>query len=138
MSFNSISESQERNWGWLWQVGNRRIGSFVNLDSDGKYYLIITLSIKSQLLCSDYSHYNSYQQFLYNLCTSLKKKGLGYRKISYYLNQNGYKSVRGKEIKNTSVYSILKKGKMRIDRINKLKSHKDYGFTYDMELISNI
>jgi len=27
---------------------------------------------------------------------------------------------------------------MRIDRINKLKSHKDYGFTYDMELISNI
>ena len=103
-----------------------------------KQYLYLRIITKSQLLCSDYSHYNSYQQFLYNLCTSLKKKGLGYRKISYYLNQNGYKSVRGKEIKNTSVYSILKKGKMRIDRINKLKSHKDYGFTYDMELISNI
>ncbi|SVC39625.1 uncharacterized protein METZ01_LOCUS292479 [marine metagenome] len=27
---------------------------------------------------------------------------------------------------------------MRIDRINKLKSHKDYGYTYDMELISNV
>ena len=92
---------------------------------NGKYYLIITLSIKSQLLCSDYSQYNSYQQFLYNLCTSLKKKGLGYRKISYYLNQNGYKSVRGKEITNTPVYSILKKGKMRI---NRLKSNKDYGY----------
>ena len=103
-----------------------------------KQYLYLRIITKSQLLCSDYSHYNSYQEFLYNLCTSLKKKGLGYRKISYYLNQNGYKSVRGKEIKNTSVYSILKKGKMRIDRINKLKSHKDYGFTYDMELISNI
>jgi len=104
---------------------------------NGKYYLNINLTTKSQLLCSDYSHYNSYQEFLYNLCTSLKKKGLGYRKISYYLNQNGYKSVRGKEIKNTSVYSILKKGKMRIDRINKLKSHKDYGYTYDIELIYN-
>ena len=103
-----------------------------------KQYLYLRIITKSQLLCSDYSHYNSYQEFLYNLCTSLKKKGLGYRKISYYLNQNGYKSVRGKEIKNNSVYSILKKGKMRIDRINKLKSHKDYGFTYDMELISNI
>ena len=113
-----------------------RSNSVVRLNE--KQYLYLRIITKTQLLCSDYSHYNSYQEFLYNLCTSLKKKGLGYRKISYYLNQNGYKSVRGKEIKNTSVYSILKKGKMRIDRINKLKSHKDYGFTYDMELISNI
>ena len=113
-----------------------RSNSVVRLNE--KQYLYLRIITKSQLLCSDYSHYNSYQEFLYNLCTSLKKKGLGYRKISYYLNQNGYKSVRGKEIKNTSVYSILKKGKMRIDRINKLKSHKDYGFIYDMELISNI
>ena len=111
-----------------------RSNSVVRLNE--KQYLYLRIITKSQLLCSDYSHYNSYQEFLYNLCTSLKKKGLGYRKISYYLNQNGYKSVRGKEIKNTSVYSILKKGKMRIDRINKLKSHKDYVYTYDMELIS--
>ena len=62
----------------------------------------------------------------------------GYRKISYYLNQNGYKSVRGKEIKNNSVYSILKKGNMRMERINRLKSHKDYGYIYDMELIENV
>ena len=109
-----------------------RSNSVVRLNE--KQYLYLRIITKSQLLCSDYSHYNSYQEFLYNLCTSLKNKGLGYRKISYYLNQNGYKSVRGKEIKNTSVYSILKKGKMRVDRINSLKSHKDYGYTYDMEL----
>ena len=113
-----------------------RSNSVVRLNE--KQYLYLRIITKSQLLCSDYSHYNSYQEFLYNLCTSLKKKGLGYRKISYYLNQNGYKSVRGKEIKNTSVYSILKKGKMRVDRINGLKSHKDYGYTYDMELIENV
>ena len=113
-----------------------RSNSVVRLNE--KQYLYLRIITKSQLLCSDYSHYNSYQEFLYNLCTSLKKKGLGYRKISYYLNQNGYKSVRGKEIKNTSVYSILKKGKMRIDRLNQLKSHKDYGYTYDMELVSII
>ena len=113
-----------------------RSNSVVRLNE--KQYLYLRIITKSQLLCSDYSHYNSYQEFLYNLCTSLKKKGLGYRKISYYLNQNGYKSVRGKEIKNTSVYSILKKGRKRIDRINQLKSHKDYGYTYDMELILNV
>ncbi len=125
MRYRSAKESSKK--------CNRRVDSFVHLESDGKYYLIINLTIKSQLLCSDYSHYNSYQEFLYNLCTSLKKKGLGCRKISYYLNHNGYKSARGKEIKNTSVYSILKKGKMRIDRLNQLKSHKDYGYTYDMK-----
>ena len=113
-----------------------RSNSVVRLNE--KQYLYLRIITKSQLLCSDYSHYNSYQEFLYNLCTSLKKKGLGYRKISYYLNQNGYKSVRGKEINNTSVYSILKKCKMRMERINKLKTHKDYGYTYDMELISHV
>ena len=27
---------------------------------------------------------------------------------------------------------------MRMERLNRLKSHKDYGYTYDMELISNV
>jgi len=27
---------------------------------------------------------------------------------------------------------------VRIDRINRLKSHKDYGYTYGMELIENV
>ena len=75
---------------------------------------------------------------LLNFMSTFSYEVQGYRKISYYLNQNGYKSVRGKEIKNTSVYSILKKGKVRIDRINRLKSHKDYGYTYGMELIENV
>ena len=73
-----------------------------------------------------------------NFMSTFSYEVQGYRKISYYLNQNGYKSVRGKEIKNTSVYSILKKGKKRIDKINNLKSHKDYEYTYEMELISYV
>ena len=101
---------------------------------NGKYYLNINLTIKSQLLYSSPSNYTPYQQLLYKLVLRLQVRGLGYRKISYYLNENGYKSVRGKEIKNTSVYSILKKGKMRVDRINGLKSHKDYGYTYKWNL----
>ena len=101
---------------------------------NGKFYLCINFTLKSQLLCSDYSHYNSYQQFLYNLCTSLKKKGLGYRKISYYLNQNGYKTVRGHSFQNNSVYSIILKGNIRKERIKNLKSHKDYGYEFELSL----
>ena len=101
---------------------------------NGKFYLCINFTLKSQLLCSDYSHYNSYQQFLYNLCTSLKKEGLGYRKISYYLNQNGYKTVRGHSFQNNSVYSIILKGNIRKERIKNLKSHKDYGYEFELSL----
>ena len=111
-----------------------RVGSFVHLESDKNYYLNISLITKSQLLQSDYSHYNSYQEFLYNLVISLKKKGLGYRRISHYLNKNGYKTVRGNSFLNSSVYSIFLKGNIRKDRIKNMKSHKDYGYKYELEL----
>ena len=109
-----------------------RSNSVVRLNE--KQYLYLRIITKSQLLCSDYSHYNSYQEFLYNLCTSLKKKGLGYRKISYYLNQNGYKTVRGHSFQNNSVYSIILKGNIRKERIKNLKSHKDYGYEFELSL----
>ena len=103
---------------------------------NGKYYLNINLTTKSQLLYRDnqYSHYNSYQEFLYNLVNTLKDKGLGYRRISHYLNKNGYKTVRGNTFYNSSVHSIIKKGNIRKERINNLKSHKDYGYEYELSL----
>ena len=30
--------------------------------------------------------------------------------------------------------SLLKKGKVRVDRIKTLKSHKDYGYTFETQL----
>ena len=111
-----------------------RVGSFVHLESDSNYYLNINLTTKSQLLQSDYSHYNSYQEFLYNLVNTLKDRGLGYRKISHYLNNNGYKTVRGNSFYNSSVHSIIKKGNIRKERIKNLKSHKDYGYEFELSL----
>ena len=101
---------------------------------NGNQYLNIKITTKSQLLQSSYSHYNSYQEFLYNLVLTLKDKGLGYRKISHYLNKNGYKTIRGHSFQNTSVYSIFLKGNIRKDRIKNMKSHKDYGYKYELEL----
>ena len=95
------------------------------LDSYVKSYLNLTLVVKSQKLYRQQT-YNSYQEELFNLCIKLKKKGLGYRRISYYLNDKGYKSVRGCELKNTHIFSIIKKGLIRKKRIKSLKSHNDY------------
>ena len=100
-------------------------------------YLNIKITTRSQLLFTDnqYTNYSRYQQFLYKLCTTLKDKGLGYRKISYYLNRRGYKTSYSKKMfTNGHVSSILKKGKVREDRIKSLKSHKDYGYTFETEL----
>ena len=44
---------------------------------------------------------------------------MGYRKIAQWLNENGYTTPRGHEFKNTHVFSILKKKKVRDERQNK-------------------
>ena len=43
---------------------------------------------------------------------------MGYRKIACWLNENAYKTIRGHEFKNTHVFSILKKKKLRDKRLN--------------------
>ena len=37
---------------------------------------------------------------------------MGYRMISYWLNEHGYKTTRGRTQKNTHVFSVLKKKKI--------------------------
>ena len=68
---------------------------------------------------------SKYQEFLFQKISELHNSGLGYRRISYWLNENGYKTPRGHEFKNTHVFSILKKGRLREERIN-----KPYELTY--------
>ena len=67
------------------------------------------------------THYNSYQQKLYRLIKFLKEeRNLGYRRISYILNEKKYRSIRSNKIlKNNYIYSIYKKGKIRENRIER-------------------
>jgi len=53
------------------------------------------------------------QQETHDLIKSLHDGGMGYRKIAQWLNENGYTTPRGHEFKNTHVFSILKKKKLR-------------------------
>jgi len=46
--------------------------------------------------------------------------GIGYRRIAYWLNEHGYTTPRGHEFKNTYVFSILKKKKLRDKSLNSL------------------
>ena len=66
-----------------------------------------------------YPEYNSHQQFLFDKCTELKKKGLGYRKISNWFRERNIKTKMGSEMKGNYVYSILKKGNVKEKRDNR-------------------
>ena len=84
----------------------------------------IILEFKLNIISSNLSkttHYNSYQQKLYRLIKFLKEeRNLGYRRISYILNEKNYRSIRSNKIlKNNYIYSIYYKGKIRENRINR-------------------
>ena len=65
------------------------------------------------------TRYSSYLSYLHNMITVMYGEGLGYRRIAKRLNEMGVKTARGKEFFPASVHSILKKKKIRDERINK-------------------
>lgn len=78
------------------------------------------------------SHYNTYQQKLYRLVKFLKEeRGIGYRRISHILTEKGYRSVRTNSIlKNSYIYTIYSKGKIRENRINRSFNSKIENIKY--------
>ena len=64
--------------------------------------------------------YSDYQQFLHDTIKELHDGGMGYRKIAEWLRERGYKTVRGKRFYNTHVFSILKKKRLRDERLSSI------------------
>ena len=100
-------------------------------NSWNKLTLNVNYQVRTQQLYTDkqHSHYSDYQKYLYKLCTDLRdNQKLTYKQISQRLNEMNLKSCRNKTLKNTHVFSILKKGKIREERNKNRKSHLDYSF----------
>ena len=102
-----------------------------------------TLSYRGDYLCFDvevtsnqlwHTHYSPYQSFLHNKIKQLKAEGLGYRKIAKRLNEENIETSRGNTFYPSSVYSILKKKKIRDERLNKEfdKKISEFWFEYEM------
>ena len=71
--------------------------------------------------CNDLTYLKEYsvrQNIIYKLIRHLhEKEGMGYRRISAFMNCSGIKSERGKKFSNAIVQSILKRKKERDMRI---------------------
>jgi len=81
-----------------------------------EYFLKFTITVSSSNLNNYF--YSEHQKYLYDTIKGLHKKGLGYKKISNWFNERNIKSPRGSEFKGNYVFSILKKGRIREERLN--------------------
>ena len=85
-------------------------------------YLTFVLSVRTTHLWV--APYSQYQQFLYDTICGFREKGWNYRQIADWLNQNDYKTPRGKKFLNAHAHSIVKKKKIREVRLTKMYPSK--------------
>ena len=87
-------------------------------------YLCFTTIVQ----CNDLTYLKEYsvrQNIIYKLIRHLhEKEGMGYRRISAWMNRSGILSERGKKFSNGSVHSVLKRKKEREIRISTLRKKK--------------
>ena len=77
--------------------------------------------------------YSDYQIELHDIIQNLHNEGLGYRKIAEWLNENGYQTPRGLRFFNNHVHSMLKKKRLRDERLNQ-EVEVEYG-DFSLEFI---
>ena len=85
-------------------------------------FLVFSIEIQSNDL-SYHQKYSKRQEIVYQLIRYLHEtEDLGYRKISQKLNSWGIKTQRGKFWFNTSVSSVLKKKRLRDERVGDIRN----------------
>ena len=60
---------------------------------------------------------SEYQFFLYETITSQRENGKTFDQIAEWLNEKGYLSVRGRKVRGSHVHSILKKKRLKDEKL---------------------
>ncbi len=76
-----------------------------------------SISYRSPALTGN--RYTSYQFFLYETITEQREKGRTFDHIADLLNKKGYLSVCGKKFKGNHVHSILKKKRLKDEKLER-------------------
>ena len=63
--------------------------------------------------------YSEYQFFLYETITEQRKERKTFDQIAEWLNEKGYLSVRGKKFKGNHVHSIVKKKRLKDEKLER-------------------
>ena len=81
------------------------------------YQLYFSVELRSSNLWL--SSYSGYQQVLFDLISKYHTDGWTFKRISDWLNDNGYKTPRGKVFTDSHVWSILMKKTRSINRFSR-------------------
>ena len=76
-----------------------------------------TLTCRSPTLTGNY--YSDYQFFLYETITEQRDEGKTFDQIAEWLNKKGYLSVRGKKFKGNHLHSIVKKKRLKDEKLER-------------------
>ena len=84
--------------------------------------------------------YSQYQFFLYETIIAHRERGKTFDQIAEWLNKKGYLSVRGKKFKGNHVHSIVKKKRLKDEKLERdyPAVRSDFGLEiYDKTILNN-
>ena len=85
----------------------------VRLNAD--FFFCFTITFSSPSLNRNF--YSQYQFFLYETIIEQREKGKTFNQIAEWLNEKGYLSVRGRKFRGSHVHSILKKKRLKDEKL---------------------
>ena len=65
------------------------------------------------------SLYSEYQFFLYETIIEQREKGKTFNQIAEWFNEKGYLSVRGKKFRGAHLHSIVKKKRLKDEKLER-------------------
>ena len=80
--------------------------------------------------------YSQYQFFLYETITVQREKGKTFYQIAEWFNKKGYLSVRGKKFKGNHVHSIVKKKRLKDEKLE--SKYPEEWSDFSLEVVDKI
>ena len=77
--------------------------------------------------------YSQYQFFLHETITEQREKRKTFDQIAEWLNKKGYLSVRGKKFKGNHVHSIVKKKRLKDEKLE--REYQEEWSDFNLEVI---
>ena len=81
--------------------------------------VIFNFSIKYRQPPFTVPQYSQYQFFLYETIIEHREEGKTFNQIAEWLNRKGYLSVRGKKFRGAHVHSIVKKKRLKDEKLER-------------------
>ena len=89
-----------------------------------------TFTCRSPALTGNY--YSDYQLFLNETIIEQREKGKTFVQITEWLNEKGYLSVRGKKFRGAHVHSIVKKKRLKDEKLEREYPEKWSDFSLEV------